>query len=286
VTDGACDLPVRLLVEHNVDVVPVELHFGDDGPGGILGITSEEFWCRVRTDAAVPTTSAPSPGAFARAFLRARDQGFAGVCCVTASSTLAANFQSASEAAGEVQGDIAVRVVDSRRATLAEGLVVMSGVEAVEAGLGLDEVYETVTRLAATFEILVALDTLDFIRRSNRIGASQALFESLFAIKPVLTLRDGTVENESHQRTRALSLRYLADSVAAALPIRRLAVAHADARDIDAFLAMLRPVFSADRTIVNCMGPALGSHIGPGAIAVCFQRLQHDFHTEELFAKD
>lgn len=162
----------------------------------------------------------------------------------------------------------------------------MSGVEAVAAGLDLDEVYDAVTRQATTFEILVALDTLDYIRRTNRIGASQALFESLFAIKPVLTLRDGVVESESHQRTRALSLRYLADSVAAVLPIRRLAVAHADAGDIDAFLAMLRPVFSPIKTIVNCMGPALGSYIGPGAIAVCFQRVQHAFHGEELLTED
>jgi fatty acid-binding protein DegV len=91
VTDSACDLPTGLLVEHNIDVVPVGLQLGDAGPEELVGITSDEFWHRVCSGAAVPTTSAPSPRAFAKAFLRARDEGFGGVCCVTASSTLAAN---------------------------------------------------------------------------------------------------------------------------------------------------------------------------------------------------
>ena len=60
------------------------------------------------------------------------------------------------------------------------------------------------------------------------------------------------------------SLRYLADRVAAALPIRRLAITHADAEDVDAFLALLEPIFPTEKTITAYMGPVAGAHLGPG----------------------
>jgi fatty acid-binding protein DegV len=85
-------------------------------------------------------------------------------------------------------------------------------------------------------------------------------------------MRNGVIEGESRQRTRARSLRYLADKVAAALPIRKLAVTHADAKDIDAFLAMLAPLFPPEKTITTYIGPVIGTHLGPGTIVVCFQR--------------
>ena len=73
------------------------------------------------------------------------------------------------------------------------------------------------------------------------------------------------------QHTRASSLRYLTDKVAAALPVRKLAVVHADAEDIDVFLAMLEPIFPAEETIKALIGPVIGTHLGPGTVAVCFQ---------------
>jgi fatty acid-binding protein DegV len=85
-------------------------------------------------------------------------------------------------------------------------------------------------------------------------------------------MRNGVIEGESRQRTRARSLRYLADKVAAALPIRKLAVTHADAKDIDAFLVLLEPIFPAEKTITTYIGPVVGAHFGPGTILVCLQR--------------
>jgi DegV family protein with EDD domain len=272
VTDSVSDIPSDLLAKYDIDVVPLDVRFGTEAQEALNGVTPEEFWRRVRATGAMAETSAPSPGAFAQAFLRARDDGFDGVCCVTFSSELSSTYQAAYLGAKEVQEDVAVRVIDSRWGTMAEGLLVLDAAERAREVLDLDAICEAVSGQIATVQAFGALDTLEYLRRGGRLGSARAFFGSLFSIKPVIIMRDGVIEGESRQRTRTSSLRYLADKVAASLPIRKLAVAHADAEDIDEFLSMLAPIFPAKKTITAYIGPVIGTHLGPGAVAVCFQR--------------
>jgi DegV family protein with EDD domain len=155
---------------------------------------------------------------------------------------------------------------------MAEGLLVLDAAERARETPDLDALRDAVRGQIATIQAFGALDTLEFLRRGGRIGSAQAFFGSLFSIKPVIAMRDGVIEGESRQRTRSASLRYLADKVAAALPIQQLAVTHADANDIEAFLAMLAPIFPPEKTITGYIGPVIGTHLGPGAVAVCMKR--------------
>jgi DegV family protein with EDD domain len=269
VTDSMSDIPSDLLVALNIDVVPLDVRLGTED---LTRATPEEFWRRVRATGAVAKTAAPSPGAFTQAFLRARDEGFSGVCCVTVSSLLSATFQAACSGANETKGDITVRVIDSRSGTMGEGLLALDAAERARETDDLDLVYDAVSAEITRHEIFGTVDTLEYLRRGGRIGSAQAFLGSLLSIKPIVGLRNGVIEGESRQRTRAKSLRYLADRVAAALPIRKLAITHADAEDIAAFLALLKPVFPTEKTITAYMGPVAGAHLGPGTIVVCLLR--------------
>ena len=271
VTDNVSDIPSDLLASYGIDVVPLDVRLGAEAVN-LRGTTPEEFWRRVRATSAMAETSAPSPGAFVQAFLRAREDGFDGVCCVAFSSELSSTYQAACLAAKEVQDEVAVRVIDSRWRTMAEGLLVLDAAERAGETPDLDALCDAVRGQIATIQAFGALDTLEFLRRGGRIGSAQAFFGSLFSIKPVIAMRDGVIEGESRQRTRSASLRYLADKVAAALPIQQLAVTHADANDIEAFLAMLAPIFPPEKTITGYIGPVIGTHLGPGAVAVCMKR--------------
>jgi DegV family protein with EDD domain len=269
VTDSMSDIPSDLLVAFNIDVVPLDVRLGTED---LTRATPEEFWRRVRATGAIAKTAAPSPGAFTQAFLRARDEGSSGVCCVTVSSSLSATFQAACSGANEAKGDITVRVIDSRLGTIGEGLLALDAAERAREINDLDVLCNAVSAEIANLEIFGTVDSLEYLRRGGRIGSAQAFLGSLLSIKPIVELRNGVIEGESRQRTRARSLRYLADRVAAALPIRRLAIAHADAEDVDVFLALLKPIFPTEKTITAYMGPVAGAHLGPGTIAVCLQR--------------
>ncbi len=92
----------------------------------------------------------------------------------------------------------------------------------------------------------------------------------MLSIKPVIQVTNGVVEEESKQRTRGRSLRYLVDKVRDAGPIVRLAAFSADAPDMDVFLEMLHQVYPSEKLITGDVGPVIGTHCGPGAIGVAW----------------
>jgi len=287
VTDSAGDLPEGFADDHDVSVVALDVRVGEHGPEELREMNPKEFWELCRHSPSLPETSAPSPGAFQSAYRDAAEKGYDAVLCVTISARLSATFQAARAGASEMGTDIPVRVVDSRFASMGEGLTVIEAVElarrsAEEPGNSADlgaEMDRLAARLGASVQrtrLYGTLDTLENLRRGGRIGNAQALLGSVLSIKPVIVVTDGAVEAESRQRTRIRSLHYLADKVRDAGPIGRLAVIHAEAADLETLLQMVRPLVRDDSLYVSYMGPVIGAHVGRGAIGVTFQLLGPD----------
>ena len=128
------------------------------------------------------------------------------------------------------------------------------------------------TRPRGRLSVFGAIDTLENLRKGGRIGGAAALLGALLSIKPVIEVRDGAVEQESKQRTRAKSLRYLAEKVRAAGPLERLALMNADAADFAGFVDLLEDVPSEHPRVVGDIGPVIATHAGRGAIGVAWAR--------------
>jgi DegV family protein with EDD domain len=270
VTDSACDLPDSLLAELGIGLVPLRIRFGSEELVDRVELSTKEFWSRSAASDALPETSAPSPGMFAEEFRRMAAEGADGVVCVTISSKMSATGEAARQAARELEGEIAVRVVDSLSVTLGEGLVVQVAAEAAAAGADLGATVAAAEGLVATMKVYGAIETLENLKKGGRIGGASAFVGSLLSIKPVIEITGGSVEKESQQRTRRRSLQYLVDKVRQAGPLERLAVMSADAEDIDAFVALLGDVPSTHPLLVGDIGSVIGTHIGKGAIGVAF----------------
>jgi DegV family protein with EDD domain len=270
VTDSAADLDRKEMIDRGVHLVDLDVRLGDAGPDTTRLWTAEEFWSSCASSSALPETAAPAPGQFIEAFRQAAESGADGIVCVTLSSRLSATYQSALSAAASYGAEMPVRVIDSLSVTMGEGLAVLAGAEAAEQGASLDEVEEQVRSVAGRVRVYGVLDTLENLRRGGRIGGAQALLGSLLAVKPVIEVRDGVVEPESRQRTRSRSLRYLAEKVAAAGPLERLAVVHAAAADVSEFVDMVSPLVQSEVTVTH-IGPVIGAHAGPGSIGACLQ---------------
>ncbi len=283
VTDSASDLPPAEIERHGIAVVPLDVRLGDLGPEETRGFSGEEFWDACSKVSTLPETSAPSPGAFRDAFAKAADEGASGVLCVTISSDLSATYQAALAGAEELADRIPIEVVDSRSATMGEGMLVLEAVRQAASAESAesDESAQSAGRVAlaaagtrAQIEKITtfgALDTLENLRRGGRIGSAQAFFGSLLSIKPVIEVRDGHVQPESKQRTRSRSLQYLVDKVKAAGEITNLCVLHAMAPDIDQYVKMMGEVYPTERTLVALIGPVIGTHTGRGAVGVVYQ---------------
>jgi DegV family protein with EDD domain len=267
VTDSACDLPDELMAEKGIGLVSLRIRFGDEEFVDRVELSTKEFWSRCAGFSGLPETSAPSPGQFQEAFEAMAAQGADGVVCVNLSSKMSATIESARQAARALEGQFPVRVVDSLCVTLGHGLIVLHAAEVAADGGSLDEVVDVASHDVESMKLYGAIDTLENLKRGGRIGGARALLGSMLSIKPVIEVREGVVEEESKQRTRGKSLRYMADKVRSAGPLSRLAVFSADAPDLDEFLGMLERVRP---TLVGDIGPVIGTHAGPGAIGVAW----------------
>jgi DegV family protein with EDD domain len=269
VTDSACDLSADLAASTGVTVVPLSIRFGSEEFVDGSTLSTDEFWSRCKASSVLPETSAPSPGAFQGAFVAAADDGYDGVLCINLSSEVSATYQAATAAAKTVDDRIPVRTVDSRSLTMGLGLMALEAAELAAGGATLDELVDRVTGLIPRTQVYGVVDTLEHLEKGGRIGGARALLGSLLSIKPVVTLIDGRVEEESKQRTRARSLRYLADKARDSPPISRMAVCNGAAPDIDEVLGLLESVPSDHPLVVTDLGPVVGTHTGPGTVGLC-----------------
>ena len=270
VTDSASDLPDAALAEHGIELVPLTVRFGDEELVDRRDLTPQEFWARCARSPVLPQTAAPSPGAFEAAFRRAAGDGCTGVVCVTISAALSGTYQAARLAAQAVAGEIPVRVVDSRSATMGQGLMCLAAARMAAAGKALDDVAGAAESLVGRTHVYAALDTLENLRKGGRIGGARAMLGSMLAVKPVITVRDGAVEPEAKPRTRARAVRYLVDKVAEHPEAEDLAVVHGDAPDVDDLVAQLGAVHAGSDILVAQIGSVIGTHAGPRVVGVAF----------------
>jgi DegV family protein with EDD domain len=191
------------------------------------------------------------------------------VLCINLSAGVSATHQSAVAAAKAVRDRIPVRTVDSRSMTMGLGLMALDLADLARTGADLDALVERAAHLIPRTQVYGVVDTLEHLEKGGRIGGARALLGSLLSIKPVVTLVDGVVEEESKQRTRSRSLRYLAEKAKESPAISRLAVCNGAAPDIDQFLEMIDDVHTEHPRLVVDLGPVVGTHTGPGTIGMC-----------------
>jgi fatty acid kinase fatty acid binding subunit len=270
VTDSACDLPQSVATDLGIEIVPLSIRFGDTEFIDRVELTTAEFWAKCAATSTLPATSAPAPGAFEAAYRRAAADGATGVVVVSLSSALSATMQSAEVAARSVADDIGVRIVDSRSVSLGLGTIAVACARRAADGADVDEVAALANHLASRTRVFGALDTLDNLKKGGRIGNAKALLATALAIKPIIEVIDGKVEQGGKQRTRSKALAFLVDKVREYEGrMSGLAVLHADCTDVDQFVETLRPLYS-DEIIVGEIGPVIGTHAGRGTIGVAF----------------
>jgi DegV family protein with EDD domain len=269
VTDSACDLPQTVADELAIEIVPLTIRIDGNEYVDRKDLSVEEFWAKVAASPTLPETAAPAPGQFENTYRQLHERGASSVVTISMSAALSATMQSAELAARSVADLIPVTVIDSRSVTLGLGAIVASCARLAADGATHEDVVAHARDLAGRTHVWGALDTLDNLKKGGRIGGAKALLASALAIKPIIEVRDGKVEQGGKQRTRSKALAFLVEKVAAVDGLDSLFVLQADCRDVDQFVDMLRPHVDGE-IVVGDIGPVVGSHAGRGTIGVAF----------------
>ena len=268
VTDSAADLDAAESKELGVEVVPLSIRFGSTEYTDGVDLSVEQFYDKLSSSQELPETAAPSPGAFEAAFRRQAEAGADAVVCINLSSGLSATMQAAQNGAKALEGELDVRVVDSRSITSGLGSQVRRAAQAAAGGADADAVESLVRGLSSRTHVIGALDTLDNLRKGGRIGGAQAALGSLLAIKPLLDISTGEVEEAGRARTRRKALHALRDKVFERTAVEDLTLAHGMAPDLDEMRELLSPRYPADQIRVTTIGATIGTHAGPRVMGV------------------
>ena len=266
VTDSVSDLPPEIAEELGITVVPLYVHFGNESYRDRIDLTPEEFYHRLEHSKTLPTTAAPSPGSFAEAYDRLAEET-GEILVITLG--FGATHGSAVKGIELMEGKCRVEVVNSRKAVMAQGLMVIAAAKVANAGANLDEVVDITHRNIQRVDFRATFDTLEYLRRGGRIGAAQALLGSMLKVNPIITVRDGEVRPAGRVRSRAKAIDYLYKFATSYSHIEEMAIEDATTPEEAEMLAeRLSSKFPKECIYRSKASPVIGTHTGPGLLVV------------------
>lgn len=226
VTDStACISPETLAKYDNLLVVPLEAIFDDEViDDGVL--SDDEFYEKL-ANSKKPSTSAPSEGKFIEVFHKAAEAGARNIICVTLSSKLSATYTNAGYAATQLEKEgVWVYLHDSQFVSYGLAKQALIASEMANRGASVEEITKTLEDLVDRTHLVVALDTLEYLRRGGRIGRARRWLGALLKLKPILEVAQGEVQPLERAHGHRVAVKKLVNRAKTLGPLEDLAISH------------------------------------------------------------
>jgi DegV family protein with EDD domain len=274
VSDTTAYLPASVVEANRIHVVSLYVVFRGERTVPEAEITDyAAFFEELRSVEQLPTTSQPSVGDFIAAYEPLLSNGD-DVVSIHISAGLSGTAESARQAAEQLQrdgnGGERVHVVDSSTAAGGLGLLALTAARARDRGAGIEEVLSEVRGARDALKMWFAIDTLEFLKRSGRIGAASAWLGSTLKIKPILTVESEMTPVE-RVRTSKRAFERMVDYARQreSSGADAWVVQHIQAPDeAEALAERCRELFGHDAVFTSEIGPVLAAHTGPGLLGV------------------
>lgn len=281
-TDSSCDMPASLAQELDISAAPLRVHFqGDEYENFLDGdprsrLDMKAFYRALREGAPTSTT-AVNPEGWAALMQPVLDSG-RDVLVLAFSSGLSSTYSAAVSAAQELALQYParkIRVIDTLCASMGQGLLIYHAVQRQRAGESLEQVANFVEENKLHLCHWFTVDNLMFLKRGGRISAATAVMGTMLKIKPVLHVDNlGHLVNVSKARGRKASIDAMAAKVGQSGidPGNQVFfISHGDCREDAEYLAeSLRRTYHPQDVVISYVGPVIGSHSGPGTLALFF----------------
>tara|TARA_B100000424_G_scaffold194330_1_gene151753 strand:- start:1575 stop:2411 length:837 start_codon:yes stop_codon:yes gene_type:complete len=270
VTDSASDISLEEAEDLGIEIVPLSVRFGEAEYTDLVDLSVSDFYQKMAESDLLPSTAAPSPGAFEAAFKRCAEAGAEGVICINLSLALSATGQAAQLAADALANTLPVKCIDSKSITSGLGTIIRKAAAAAKDGGSMDEIVALVDNLASRTRIFATLDTLENLKKGGRIGGAKAMLGTMLQFKPCLDLSSGEVVEAGRQRTRKKSLIWLKEVLESEGEISELSIIHGDAPDVEEFATLISDIIPIDQIRINQLGAVIGTHGGPRVLGVTY----------------
>jgi DegV family protein with EDD domain len=256
----------------SIPVIPVWLIWGDERFRDGVDIDPPTFYRRLQESEVFPTTSQPSAGEFEDFFRQVGAETDA-IVGVFLTSKLSGTVASAHAAKAQLP-ELDIRIVDSLSVSMGLGFGVLAAARAAAVGQSLEKVVAAAEDMRDRTHVLFVVDTLEYLHRGGRIGGAKWLLGTALNIKPLLHFVDGTIEPLAQVRTKRKAIAQMLEAIEERLggkPMAEVSVVDANSpQEGDAVAKQVKERFGMSTVYRTVLSPAIGTHGGPGTIAVAF----------------
>jgi len=270
VTDGAADVPAAWEKEYDIDVIPINIQFGEKTYLQNVDLDSEGFYKLVDESKKIPKTSQPSPHQFMEFYKKIAQKGDT-ILSIHVTSKLSGTYASAVAAAEDLKDVFKVTPFDSGGGSLGLGMMCREARKMDRTGKSVEQIVKYLEGVRDRVRIILTLDTLEYARMSGRVGTLSAALASLLNVKPIAVLKNGMVDMVEKVRTRKVALDRVIEMAVEEFGNQPIYLGIVHARDItsgNALMAEAKKRFTCKETVLIDLSISLAANFGPGTVGL------------------
>lgn len=274
IVDSACDLIPEQIKKYQLDVLPIKTIFGEEEFLDGVTMSHEQFYEKLVESDELPTTSQVTPIEYEEKYEEVKQAGDTAVV-ITISSKLSGCYQSANIALDGYE-DI-ITVVDSNNVCIGQQILTMLAVQLRDAGKSAKEIAEELEQQKGRIRLIALLDTLEYLKKGGRISGAAAAVGAVLSIKPVIAIEDGEVvvlgkaRGSKNGNNMIKQLIQKEGGINFDMPYT---LAYSGLSDdlLKKYIKDSTELYDGhgDELPISTIGCAIGTHVGPGAIAAAF----------------
>ena len=274
IVDSTADLLPQ--IKERVHIVPLTVHFGETEYVDGVTIDHKTFYEKLIETDVLPTTSQATPAAFARQYEAAKEAGEAEVV-ITLSANLSGTYQSACVAAEDYEE---IYVVDGATAAIGGGILVELALQYLDAGMSPQQIAAKLEEEKEKIVVVALVDTLDYLKMGGRVSKTVAFAGNLLNIKPVIALVKGEIQMLGKARGSKQGNNLLVQQIEKAGGVdfsKPVLLGYTGLSDhlLKKYMEDSKFIWEqgVDAVRYTSIGSVIGTHAGPGAVAVAFFRV-------------
>ena len=268
ICDSMSDVPKEIIEKYGVEIIPLTVIFNGVEYMDGIDITHSEFYKMLRESESMPKTSQITYAQFKEVFEKYKDEE---VLYISGSSRASGTYQSAVLAKND--GYDNVYIFDTYNLSMVSGLFVIKACEMREKGYSIEEILNHLNSLKGTEDVIVSVDTLEYLKKGGRISSTKAMLGNLLNVKPILHVEDGLVAQKSQVRGKKQMYSTLVKGIGEKfdnnLEDRTVIIGFGDnEEDFEIVKNKFMEEYKVKDLYCVNIGCAICSHIGPGVLAI------------------
>ncbi len=271
ITDSSCDFDLSTLEKLGIEILPIQVHFGNKSFTPMIDLSNEAFYNKLSTVTTLPTTTQINPATFYDCFQKHLKNGDE-VVGMFISKELSGTYQNALNVAKELD-ESKIHIVDTQNTTFGLALLLAEAAKMREQGFTAKEIAKKITDLVPRVCLVASVESLKYLKMGGRLSSGAALVAGILGIYPIISVINGKVEAIGKARGQMAANKFMENYIKKIGISSDYCVSFGNSNNPELGKKTIKyfSEYVGKRTIIKIqIGSVIGTHIGPGATGLAF----------------